>query len=716
MKKQVLDHLSRAPQKAVSVRELSRQLKIRRPDELRQLHVLIEDLTEQGLLTLDHRGNIRYVVERKVQQSQHSQAHKVVGPLRVSRRGFGTVRVEGMKEEVSIAPRYMKTALHGDIVAVVLFARPARQRVGKERGTIEGEIVEIVKRTNLTVVGTVERTMHFTVVVPDNERFRRDIYVTGDQAGRLKPGDKVVVELLPWEDEHLNPEGVIVEVLGPSGDARVEVLGVARSFGLPADFPEAVEREAALLPGEITRDDLVSRVDLRNTICVTIDPEDANDFDDALSYQDLGHGRVMLGVHIADVSRFVVEGTALDAEAMKRGTSVYLVNEVVPMLPERLSTDLCSLRPDGDRLAFSVLIEVNAKGEVEDYTITESVIRSARRFTYEEVQKIIHDGRGERAEMLLPLHELSRILLSRRRRRGSLDFETAEAKFRFDMHGFPSQIVPKHRLDSHRLVEECMLLANSTVAQHIDRLKKDGQVTPFVYRVHDAPDPTRLRDLAHFVKQFGLSLDVSHGASARILQKLLDKVEGRDIEYLINDVVLRSMAKAIYSEKNIGHYGLGYTHYTHFTSPIRRYPDLTVHRLLKEYAQGMSAHGRAHLAERLPDICRQSSERERIAQEAERTSVKVMQVEYMKRHVGDEFDGVIGGVTDFGIFVEINELLVEGLVRVRDMTDDYYLFDEKRYALKGRSRGKVYQLGDKARVQVVAVRPEDREIEFVLVE
>ncbi len=699
----------------MSLRDLSRQLKLRRPGDLRELEQLVQGLIAQGVLSPDARGRVAYVPARQERRAAPPE-RRVIGQLRVTRRGFGIVRVDGSDQEISIAPKFMKTALHGDIVAVVPFARSVKNRRSGNDVRIEGEIVEIIRRTNTTVVGSVARTQHFTVVIPDDHRFTRDIYVSAADLKGAKVGEKVVVELLPWNDEHLNPEGRIIEVLGPAGDARVEVTGVARSFGLPARFPEEVDREAHQLDDDAGAQDLRGRRDFRNTVCFTIDPDDAKDFDDAVSFEELPGGRIRLCVHIADVSHYVKEKSALDTEALRRGTSVYLVNQVIPMLPERLSNDLCSLRPDVDRLTFSVVMDLNGKGEVQQYAITEGVIRSARRFTYEEVQQIIQDRRGDHVERILPLFELTQVLLKERRRRGSIDFDTPEAKFRFDMHGFPSQIIPKHRLDSHRLVEECMLLANNTVAGHVERLKDDGRITPFVFRVHDVPDPGRLRDLAHFVKQFGFSLDLGHGHTARALQRLLDKVEGSELDYLINEVVLRSMAKAVYSDKNIGHYGLGYAYYTHFTSPIRRYPDLILHRLLKEYARGMSAQRRAALAEQLPEVCRLASERERVAQEAERTSVRVMQAEFMKRHIGDVFEGVIGGVTDFGIFVEINDLLVEGLVRVRDMLDDYYIFDEKHYSLKGRSRGRTYRLGDKVSVRVVAVRPEEREIELSLVE
>ncbi len=610
----------------------------------------------------------------------------------------------------------MSTALHGDKVAVALFARPVRKRRRDERDRLEGEIVEVLERKTTAMVGTLEESRTAFFVVPDDEHIARDVYVAREDARGARPGDKVVVQLLPWSDPALSPEGVVLEVLGRAGDARVEVLSVARSFNLPMRFPPAVEREAASFPDTIPAQELATRLDLRNIACVTIDPEDAKDFDDAVSYERLSDGLIRLGVHIADVSYYVKEGSALDAEAFQRGTSVYLVNEVIPMLPERLSNDLCSLRPHTDRLTYSVLMDMTDDGTVEHYMIARSVIRSRRRFTYEEVQEILERGKGEFAEMLRPLHKLTQVLTRKRKKAGSIDFDTGEAKFRFDEHGLPSAIIKKVRLDAHRLIEECMLLANKVVAQHIGKVRRNEHAKPFIYRVHDVPDPSRLEDLGNFVKHLGYSLDVKQGVSSLQLQRLLDKVKGTEVENVVNEVALRSMAKAIYSEKNIGHFGLAFKYYTHFTSPIRRYPDLVVHRLLHEYEKGVSAARRAELARRLPIICRQSSERERLAAEAERESVKVMQVEFMKRHVGDEFEGVIAGVTNFGLFVEINDLLVEGLVRMRDLTDDYYLFDEQRYQLKGRSRGKVYRLGDTVRVQVVSVNPERREIDFRIVD
>lgn len=686
-------------------------------DEYRSLRELIDELERRGILEADERGRFR-MAPRQAETVKKSTTgpRQLTGTLHMNRRGFGFVTVEGLEEDVYIAPRNLHTALHGDVVAVVPFARSASRGKKTDENRTEGEVAGIVTRTVTTVTGRLEASTTSCFVVPDDERFTRDIYVSREDAARAKPGDKVVVRLMEWTDEHLNPEGEITEVLGIAGDARVEVLSVARTFGLPPSFPADVEREAHALPGTIAPADLTGRVDYRGRTVVTIDPEDAKDFDDALSWERIDDATVRLGVHIADVSHFVREGSLLDREAYARGTSVYMVNEVIPMLPERLSNDLCSLRPASDRLTYSVFMDVDGHGTVVRHEIVKSVIHSTRRFTYEEVQKILEAGKGEHADLLLPLFALSKLLLKKRRRNGSLDFDTGEAKFTFDAEGLPSQIIKKTRLDAHRLVEECMLLANQTVARHIGGVKRESEAKPFLYRVHDLPDPGKLRELGTFVRQFGYALDAKNGVSSRELQKLLDKVEGSEVENVINEVALRCMAKAVYATKNIGHYGLAFTHYTHFTSPIRRYPDLIVHRLLEEYALGVQGARLEQIRAALPDIARQSSDRERVANEAERASVKVMQVEYMKRHVGDEFAGVITGVTNFGIFVEINDLLVEGMIPVRELTDDYYLYDEKHYALRGRSRGKVYRLGDHVSIKVLSVDAEGRKIDFALVE
>jgi len=701
--------MSSIPGDTITLKDLSRHLKTKAKADFQELRETVDELVRGGLLEKDERGRMSYIARR----SQKKRPEHMVGRFVASKRDGAYVELVQTGERVKIAPRFVHTALHGDTVAVVPFARASSKKRRAEEGATEGEVADIVKRAAQTITGTLRTGGHFAFVVPDNDRITRDIYVPREEALKATDNDKVVVALQPWTDEHLNPEGTIVEVLGPAGDAVTEVLSVARSFNLQASFPVEVEQEAAAIPSRITDEDLRGRLDLRKLICMTIDPEDAKDFDDAVSIEDIPGGK-RLGVHIADVSHYVREGTLLDEEAYARGTSVYLVNEVIPMLPERLSNDLCSLRPDEDRLTYSAMMDVADDGSIAKYEIRKSVIHSSRRYSYEQVQKILDDGRGPFVNELQSLWALARVQLKKRKVNGSLDFDTGETKFAFDAEGLPTQIVKKVRMDAHRLIEECMLLANRVVASHIGAGKKEEDVLPFIYRVHDLPDQERLVDLANFVKQFGFSLDAKNGVHPKELQKLLDRVIGSEVENVIHEIALRAMAKAIYSQKNIGHYGLAFTHYTHFTSPIRRYPDLIVHRLLESYTKGATQEQVDRLQQRLPEIAKQSSDRERVAMEAERASIKVMQAEYMKRHIGDEFKGVIVGVTKFGLFVEINELFVEGLVHIRDLADDYYLFDEKSYSLRGRSRGKTYRLGDDVRIRVLSVSPEERQIQFVL--
>ncbi len=711
MRDKILALINRSPLQTFTVQELAHHLGLKRAHEIRALKVLLVQMGEAG--------EIRPLKRNRVGAAQIPTV--VRGRLDVSSQGFGFVRSEEDELEVFIPPRYIGEALPGDRVEVALFAPSRRQREeGKRR---EGEVVRVLERGRSLIVGTVERVRKAYFVLPDDRRIGVSVLLSPSARGEAREGDKVVVEIESWGRGIPQPQGRVVEVLGTAGEWSAELKSVQRDFQLPSEFPPDVLEEAERVPVTIPDDEIRRRLDLRPLLCCTIDPEDAKDFDDAVSLELLPGGLYRLGVHIADVSHYVTEGSPLDREALNRGTSVYFPGVVIPMLPEQISNVVCSLRPESDRLTYSVLMDVTPRGHVERHEIRTSVIHSRRRFTYEEVEDILaQQERGAAApqpgtidHMLMQMQRLSATLTAKRMREGSLDFETAEPQFRFDEEGRPVGVVKKVRLRSHRLVEEFMLLANRVVATHIGFARREEHPKPFLFRVHDSPDPEKIRELAVFVRQFGHSLNIEGGVSSKALQRLLDQVKGTEVENVINEVALRAMAKAIYSERNIGHFGLGFTHYAHFTSPIRRYPDLVIHRLLKEYDREVSPERRAELVRRLPFIAKQSSERERTAMEAERAAQKVMHVELMKRRIGDEFDGIISGVTRYGMFIELTETLAEGMIHVRDMDDDYYVYDERTYALIGRNRGKRFRLGDRLTVKVIRVNPEERQIDLALV-
>jgi ribonuclease R len=713
LRERILQFLIRFPHESFKSKELSRRIGIRNEKDYQRF--------KQALRLLQDEQKILRMHGKK-----YSHLHKtqiVTGALEVTSRGFGVVTTEESGEEIFIRQENLSSAMTGDMVEVSLFTQSTKQKERNARR--DGEVVKIIKRGIQTFVGTLEQLRKQFFVVPDDRRVAREITIAQKNLLEAKENDKVVVEIVDWRGHHHNPEGRVIEVLGKSGELSTEIQSVAREYHLSTTFPAEALLEAHAIPSDIPQSEIDRRLDLRSLLCFTIDPEDAKDFDDAVSLELLHDGSYRLGVHIADVSYYVKAGSMLDKEALHRGTSVYFPNGVIPMLPEKLSNGLCSLRPDEDRLTFSVFLNISSRGSVKEFEIVESIICSKKRFSYEHVQELL--DRIERNEAVPPndkpyidilqaMHKLSRTLTKKRMKEGSIDFDSAESKFELDEQGQPTKIIKKVRLESHRLIEEFMLLANRVVAQHIGLVKKEEHARPFLYRVHDSPNPERIGELAVFVEKMGFKLNVDGGVSSKSLQQLLEQVRGTEVENVINEVVLRSMAKAIYSDRNIGHYGLAFDYYAHFTSPIRRYPDIVVHRMLKQYNEGLSLTEREMIRQRLPYIAKQSSEMERLSMEAERAAVKVMQVEYMKRHIGDEFHAVISGVTHFGIFVELTDLLVQGMIHIRDLPDDYYVYDEKQYALKGRHTKKQYRLGDALEVKVVRVNPKERQVDFTLIE
>lgn len=596
--------------------------------------------------------------------------------------------------------------------------KKSNSRIKREEKPIQG--IQKDRPLLKFVTGRFEGDKQMGVVIPDSKIIRRDIYIEGKNINGAKFGDKVLCKLINFEDqvdENSDLYGTIEDVIGTAGELTTEVKSVLAKYNLIEEFPQDVINETAKIQAGANPGD---RLDYRDKNCLTIDPKDAKDFDDAVSIERLSNGNYLLGVHIADVSHYVKENTKLDEEALKRGTSVYLADRVIPMLPEVLSNDICSLRPGEDRLTFSVLIEMTPKGNVKKYDIKKTIINSKRRFTYQEVQDIINTKKGDFEDDILLLYKLSKNLTKKRMNEGSLDFESKEVKFTFTAKGKIKEILVKERLDSMRLIEEFMLLANKCVTEFVSRKQKEEKrYLPFIYRVHDLPDQEKLKVLSEFIKQFGYKVKLTTPVPDKdSLKKLLAEIKGKPEEYVINDLLIRSMAKAIYTDKNIGHYGLGFEDYTHFTSPIRRYPDLMVHRILLDYIQKKptpQAKVNKYKNE-LPDMCKHCSLQEQNAVNAEREVVKIRQIEYINDHLDKTYEGIISGIVERGVFIEINDILIEGMVRFKDIKDDYYEFDQKNHRAIGRRKRKVFRAGTKVKVKVLKTNMETKKIDFTLLE
>ena len=633
----------------------------------------------------------------------------VTGTFQRKSNGKNSLLPEDGSTPIFVAERNSAHAMNNDKVRVALFAR----RKNRER---EGEVIEILERANDTFVGRLKVDRHYAFLLTESRTLANDIFIPKERLKGAKDGDKVVVRVAEWPDDAKNPIGQVIDVLGRAGDNTTEMHAILAEYGLPYSYPENVEHAAEQIPAEISAEDLAEREDFRDVLTFTIDPKDAKDFDDALSIRRVNDGLWEVGVHIADVSHYVKEGSIIDKEAFKRATSVYLVDRTVPMLPERLCNFICSLRPDEEKLAYSVIFRIDDKGNVRDSHIAHTVIRSNRRFTYEEVQDILEARQGEYAAELMQLNTFAKILRERRMAAGAINFDRMEVRFEIDeATGRPLSVYFKVQKDAHKLIEEFMLLANRTVAERIGKVRGGAKPKVFPYRIHDLPDPEKLEDLKNFIVKFGYKLKTAGSKTdvSRSLNHLLDEIQGKKEENLIETVSLRAMQKARYSTFNIGHYGLAFDYYTHFTSPIRRYPDMMVHRLLTKY---LDEHGRTVSEKKYEALCEHSSAMEQLAASAERSSVKYKQVEFMTERLGQVYDGVISGVTEWGLYVELNENKCEGMIPIRDLDDDYYEFDEKNYCLRGRRKNRTYSLGDPITIRVARANLEKKQLDFALEE
>lgn len=667
--------------------------------EREEFNHIIDLLIQEGQIEESIRGKLKKPEEKLL-----------IGIFEGHQRGFGFVTVEGMEEDFFVSESDRKGALHKDNVQIII----SKDTSGKRK---EAKVVKIISRGTNEVIGTFQKSKNYGFVVSDNPKFDKDIFVPSERSKGAVNGAKVVVAITNYGSQSKNPEGKVIEILGHVNDPGVDILSIIKSYELPTGFPENVMDFVEHVPDSISEAECQGRIDLRNKEMVTIDGEDAKDLDDAVSIEKEGE-LYKLGVHIADVTNYVTEGNDLDKEALKRGTSVYLVDRVIPMLPHRLSNGICSLNAGVDRLALSCLMTINNKGEVVDYKIAETVICVDQRMSYTEVKKILEDEDEEtiqKYKKLIPMFhlmkELADILRERRRKRGSIDFDFPESKIILDSKGTPIDVKPYERNVATKIIEDFMLIANETVAEHFF-----WQETPFVYRTHDIPDNDRIKKLSLFINNFGYTLKISQDeVHPKELQKLLEKIENTDEESLISRLTLRSMKQAKYGTISTGHFGLATSYYCHFTSPIRRYPDLQIHRIIKEsLRKGLTEKRIKHYNNILPDVAKHSSETERRADEAERETDKLKKAEYMDKRIGQVFDGVISSITNWGLYVELPNT-IEGMVHVTALDGDYYYYDEQSYEMVGEHTNKRYKLGQKVRIQVVGTNRINRTIDFKIV-
>ena len=693
----VVSYFRNKPEGTFTLKQLCQGLRLTTHPLKMLCRDIVEEMTEDNFLVEVEKG--RYRIDDRGQI--------LTGTFLRKSNGKNSFAPDDGGEPIFIAERNSAHAMNNDKVKVSLCAKRKRKQV-------EGQVIEILEHADATFVGVLKVAKSYAFLLTETSTLANDIFIPKDRLKGGKDGDKAVVKITNWPEDAKNPFGEVIDILGKAGDNTTEMHAILAEYGLPYTYPQSVEAAAEKIPVEITPEDYAEREDFRDVVTFTIDPKDAKDFDDALSIRRLKPGLWEVGVHIADVSHYVKEGGAIDKEAMKRATSVYLVDRTIPMLPERLCNFICSLRPDEEKLAYSVIFNMNEKAEVKDYRIRHTVIKSDRRFTYEEAQQIIETGEGDYKEEILELDRLAKILREKRFANGAINFDRCEVKFEIDENGKPLSVYFKESKDANKLIEEFMLLANRTVAEHVGKVPKNKKPKVFPYRIHDLPDPDKLDNLSQFIARFGYKIRTGGSKTevSKSLNRLLNDVEGKKEQNLIETVSIRAMQKAKYSIYNIGHYGLAFDYYTHFTSPIRRYPDLMVHRLLTRYLAG----GRSAQADKYESLCEHSSAMEQTAASAERASVKYKQVEFMSERLGCVYDAVISGVTEWGLYAEINENKCEGMIPMRDLNDDFYEFDEKNYCLVGRRKHRRFSLGDEVKIKVARANLEKKMLDFVLVE
>jgi ribonuclease R len=689
---QIYTILTKSSGQEFNYRQIAKKLNITDSPTQQLVSDILQELTNQGRVQEIHRGKYKIKVVR---------GH-ITGIVDMTRMGYGFISPDDIQEDVFVSAKNLKTALHGDKVKVWLFAKKIGSRP-------EGEVVEIIERWKTSFVGTVEIMPNFAFLIPDNKNMPFDLFIPTSKLNGAKQGQKAVARVIDWDPKSKNPVAEIINVLGYPGLHETEMHAILAEYELPYHFTEEVENDAEKIPGEITEKDLRSRRDFRKIPTFTVDPVDARDFDDALSIKQLENGNWEVGIHIADVTHYVTTGSLVEEEAKQRATSIYLVDRVVPMLPERLSNHICSLNPNEDKLTYSAVFEIDDKSEVISEWFGRTIINSDKRFSYNEAQQVIDTGDGDMKEQVMILHKLAQQLRAKRFAIGAFKFEKIEIRFDLDDAGKPVGIKFRDMGTANQLIEEFMLLANRRVAEYVGK-KLRGKT--FVYRIHDKPDPEKIANFSQFITRFGYTLVEDEKTSLpKAMNKLLTSVAGKKEQNIIETLALRSMAKAIYSTDNIGHYGLSFKHYTHFTSPIRRYPDMMVHRLLTSYLNDENTGSK----EKYQKMCDHSSKMERLAAEAERASVKYKQVEYMSDKTGKEFEGIISGVTEWGIYVEIVENQCEGMIHIRELADDFYEYDEENYCLKGRSTGKIFTLGDRVKIEVVRADLQKKQLDYRLV-